>query len=98
MDIEEYKKSMPRCKDCTGFGWGECKTAGENEVACKDFERKPKLTYADRIRKMTDEELAEFFDKISDCQTCIDNTSKCHMECIDSRLKWLKQEATQDDS
>ena len=51
---------MPRCKDCTGFGWGECKTAGENEVACKDFERKPKLTNAERIRQMTDEELAEF--------------------------------------
>ena len=55
--------------------------------------KKPKpLTNGDRIRQMTDEELAEFFDKISDCQTCIDNPSKCHVECIDSRLKWLKQE------
>ena len=43
MDIEKYKESMPRCKDCTGFGWGECKTVAENEVACKDFERKPIL-------------------------------------------------------
>lgn len=60
MNIEEYNASMPKCKDCTGFGWGECKTAGENEVACKDFERKPKLTNADRIRQMTDEELAAF--------------------------------------
>lgn len=58
--------------------------------------KKPK-TNGNRIRQMTDEELAEFFDKISDCQTCIDNPSKCHMECIDSRLQWLKQEVSEDD-
>ena len=56
------------------------------------------MTNADKIRQMTDEQLAEFFDKISDCQTCIDNPSKCHMECIDSRLKWLKQEATDENT
>lgn len=55
------------------------------------------MTNGDRIRQMTDEELAEFFDKISDCQTCIDNPSKCHVECIDSRLKWLKQEVQNND-
>lgn len=53
-------------------------------------------TNGDRIRKMTDEELAEFFDKISDCQTCIDNPSECHVECIDSRSKWIKQEVSED--
>lgn len=55
------------------------------------------MTNGDRIRQMTDEELAEFFDKISDCQTCIDNPSKCYVECIDSRLKWLKQEVQNND-
>lgn len=58
--------------------------------------KKKVMTNADRIRRMTDEELAEFFDKISDCQTCIDNPSKCRVECIDSRLKWLKQEVSED--
>lgn len=101
MDIDEYKKSMPKCKDCTGFGWGECKTAGENEVACKDFERKPKLTNADRIRQMTDEELSAFLGGIADnCSynTC-DNCPMCGA-CVDvplSRDKWLKQEVKTND-
>ena len=91
---------MPRCKDCTGFGWGECKTAGENEVACKDFERKPKLTNADRIRQMTDEELSAFLGGIAD--NCSYNTcDNCPMygACVDvplSRDKWLKQEVSED--
>ena len=59
--------------------------------AIMDEVSEPPKTNADRIRQMTDEELAEFFDKISDCQTCIDNPSKCHMECVDSRLKWIKE-------
>lgn len=101
MDIEKYKESMPRCKDCTGFGWGECKTAGENEVACKDFERKPKLTNADRIRQMTDEELADFFCRISQCCGNDTNCSMCpiydgcaqNVMCVE---RWLKQEVSED--
>lgn len=94
MDIEKYKESMPRCKECTGFGWGECKTAGENEVACKDFERKPKLTNADRIRQMTDEELCDFLDgflcyEIGYCRAE-------EVECRDCKMEWLKQEAKDD--
>ena len=104
MDIEEYKASMPRCKDCTGFGWGECKTAGENEVACKDFERKPKLTNADRIRQMTDEELAAFIDiyNIEDiCRTrcAVVNYHDCMAgeKCKGNILLWLKQEVKTND-
>ena len=85
MDIEEYKKSMPRCKDCTGFGWGECKTAGENEVACKDFERKSKLTNGEKIRQMTDEELAAFIDiyDIEDiCKTRCAKTGEARERCM----------------
>lgn len=96
MDIEKYKKSMPRCKDCTGFGWGECKTAGENDVACEDFERKPKLTNADRIRQMTDEELAEMLL----LSTCYFGCNKCKYHgkckdksCTEAAIGWLKQEA-----
>ena len=100
MDIEEYKASMPKCKDCTGFGWGECKTAGENEVACKDFERKPKLTNADRIRQMTDEELADFFCRISECcgnDACLlcpifDGCAQ-NVMCVE---RWLRKEVSED--
>lgn len=99
MDIEKYKESMPRCKDCTGFGWGECKTAGENEVACKDFERKPKLTNADRIRQMTDDE--ELLSAIgTGCYRCVYNNGECDSGygegCIAGNFAWLKQEVSED--
>ena len=55
------------------------------------------MTNCDRIRKMTDEELAELFDKCADCQMCIDNPSKCKMECIDGYMQWLKQEVQNND-
>lgn len=101
MDIEKYKESMPRCKDCTGFGWGECKTAGENEVACKDFERKPKLTNADRIRQMTDDE--ELLSAIgTGCYRCVYNNGECDSGygegCISGNLEWLRKEANEEDA
>ena len=87
------------CKDCTGFGCGECKTAGENEVACKDFERKPKLTNADRIRQMTDDE--ELLSAIgTGCYRCAYSNGECDSGqgegCIAGNLAWLKQEAKDD--
>ena len=97
MDIEKYKESMPRCKDCTGFGWDDCKTAGENEVACKDFERKPKLTNADRIRQMTDEELADWITDGHDlCDLCQFSTCGPESVCEKGVLEWLKQEVSED--
>lgn len=48
----------------------------------------PKQTNADRIRSMTDEELAEFILK----KRCTDRV--CPMtECFQCWLDWLKQEA-----
>lgn len=102
MDIEKYKASMPKCKDCTGFGWGECITAGENEVACKDFERKTKLTNGDRIRQMTDEQLAKFMCLVKDklCFGCsFSHVDECEgISCEEARTQWLKQEVKKDAS
>lgn len=60
-----------------------------------------KMTNADRIRQMTDEELSDFLGGISD--NCSYNTcDNCPMygACVDvplSRDKWLKQEVETDD-
>ena len=51
-------------------------------------EEKPQ-TNADRIRAMSDEELAEF---ISSCG-CPDHAKSCMASCTDCTLKWLKQPA-----
>ena len=46
-------------------------------------------TNADRIRVMSDEELAEF---ISNCG-CLDHARDCRESCTDCALEWLKQPA-----
>lgn len=59
-----------------------------------------KLTNADRIRQMTDEELTEMLD-IYDveevCEYCVYHGDfACHNRCYAGILAWLKQEAKDD--
>jgi len=67
-----------------------------------DYERdyEPKLTTnADRIRAMTDEELAEFIAYNTSCETCVvrkGGSDECHnTNCSTAWLDWLKQEVTE---
>ena len=56
------------------------------------------MTNADRIRQMTDEELAYLFceENIS-CNKCVGHPAICNVACRDGYLKWLKQEVCEDD-
>lgn len=52
------------------------------------------ITNAQRIRNMTDEELAKFLADCNDCASCyLDEPSNCGTEetCAEAFLKWLKQ-------
>lgn len=79
----------------------ECPGAHEDEF-CLNYVQKPH-TNADRIRAMTDEEMAEWISgMISDCDNndfpCGKFCPLLHDEyrkntCLDSMLLWLKQEA-----
>ena len=64
---------------------GKCPVCGEDMRIGYD------ITNADRIRSMTDEELAELFDN-----TCIENIGevRCgsYRRCYDCMLNWLKEE------
>ena len=58
-----------------------------------------KMTNADKIRNMPDEELADFIDKveISACNYCafhseIDGCTEKYRECTEGFLEWLKRE------
>lgn len=54
----------------------------------------PKKSNADRIRSMTDEELAKFLADCSDCASCyLDEPNNCGTEetCAKAFLEWLKQ-------
>ena len=97
---------MKRCPNCNGsiirMGHKEkpflCKTCNkwfsEPEVT-------PKQTNTDRIRSMTDEELAEFIVSIDPDYPCPPNNScsycklpDCSIKgCKDGWLEWLKQES-----
>jgi hypothetical protein len=78
---------MTNCKDCTT----NCVYRGkDNEARCGGFVGT--ITKADRIRAMSDEELAEF---ISDCG-CPNHSMDCMKSCKDCTLKWLKQPVEDD--
>ena len=56
---------------------------------------KPKQTNADRIRAMTDEELAQFFHDSVACDDCPVGDSKCKRAfalCKNTALAWLKSQ------
>ena len=65
---------------------------------CKEYHCKSKRTNADRIRAMSDEELAEWLAKITDCNECkLYRFNQCMISeetCVCRWLDWLKQEAT----
>ena len=49
-------------------------------------------TNADRIRSMTDEELAEFCGRNAGCAECVAKVGDDCEECREVWLEWLKQE------
>ena len=77
---------MSDCRKCADFSW-----CMENEE-CGLFKPKPQ-TNADRIRSMTDEELANC---ITDdlCDRVCHSPLSCDGNCEIQVLEWLKQEYT----
>lgn len=61
--------------------------------------KKPKpLTNGDRIRQMTDEELADILE-LSGCENCPYLNNNCGgRKCRKGFLKWLKQEVSEDET
>ena len=58
----------------------------------------PPKSNGDRIRQMTDEELAKVIDSYAICSKCAYRlVPSCGAKCIDGHLKWLKQEVKTDD-
>lgn len=51
------------------------------------------MTNADKIRSMTDEELAEWLDECADCNICKKHPTQCDVDCYHGYLEWLQQEA-----
>ena len=84
------------CRECK-YG-SECNTAnahGYKVGFCSQYTQKTKAqTNADRIRSMTDEELAKFIYEQADC-FCVARYGVCIKDedtCRAAWLKWLKEE------
>ena len=104
-----YNRDMPtgNCQKCINkFGTLGCCDTISNEwrYNCDDgmrlFDERKPMTNADRIRSMTDEELANFIDRVemgdfdyskSVCNLC-DGFYDCHDDCL---LAWLKEEVSE---
>lgn len=103
--------TYPRCKeDCYWYEeWQDmnahipycrCKRADfikpQDCENCEQYHSKYKPTNADHIRRMTDEELAEFIAYNTSCQTCVvrkGESYECqYTNCSTAWLDWLKQE------
>ncbi len=54
------------------------------------------ITNADRIRGMGDEELAELFWILADCNLCPNRKRYCSDDCKGAWLKWLHEEVKDD--
>lgn len=77
------------CKYCRANCTG---AKQDREIAlCLGYD--PPKTNADRIRSMTDEELAIWIAGISECPACPKGGKDCDAwTCDDAWLDWLKQE------
>lgn len=63
-------------------------------VGCRYCGIHIKQTNADRIRSMTDEELAELFWIRADCKLCPNKETHCSDDCRKHWLDWLRQEVS----
>lgn len=82
----------------------KCKSLREKLKAIASEITAPPKSNADRIRQMTDEELAEWLDHVAGCGVCVLNEGKyrysgdhCAHEhdCMQYIEKWLKQEVSE---
>lgn len=81
------------CMECTRFK--ACQALGEltgRLTSCPDFRQKPK-TNSDRIRAMTDEELAELLLKAPLCRAESRVACRSTKSCLECLTEWLQQPA-----
>ncbi len=92
--LDKRKMKIHLCDKCF-FGLREVSKKSAQQEPAKDSNV---LTNGDRIRAMSDEELAEHFNNLAViCDCCADNESCIEPfddpKCIRGVLKWLKQPA-----
>ena len=95
-----YKCFNIKCGSCIGKTL--CGEPEDTALVCVDRVIGKPMTNADRIRAMSDEELAMMLKDYKDCsKNCIISNGKhCYQICEEESvlLKWLQQPAEEDDN
>ena len=64
-----------------------------NTILSEALAKQKRITNADEIRSMSDEELAQMFWEIAACELCQLRKRHCSDNCKGTWLEWLRQEA-----
>ena len=91
----QCKKCRYLLKDKEGYNWCPNKTDDPDIDLIRDCEWYAVKTNADRIRAMTNEELAEWIAYRQGCYERQDKRCSKYGTCRDCWFDWLKQEATE---
>ena len=85
-------KHIDRCMSEASFLGQVFDPDYDGEHSCPEFDT---FTNADRIRTLSDEELAEFLGEYRFCDICDEGCDACtyHGDCGKRLLDWLKQPA-----
>lgn len=86
---QDMNAHIPYCTCKNQFPLNTC----EN---CEDYHSRSKRTQGDRIRAMTDEELAEFIVRCIEADFFRVNVLGTHSSSAEEWLDWLRQEADDD--
>lgn len=87
--LEEY---------CHDKGYNLQVFAGMSDWVYTLYPKKKAMTNADKIRSMTDKELADWIAEIIDCWHCPVYDKCCQPKCCNEIIKdWLQQEAESND-
>lgn len=98
----KQKRPSRICFECTHYeacqAWNVGTLVETDATHCVNYRASVWKTNADRIRSMSDEELAGFFRDYVACDDCPVEPKKCGkgwIPCKDVALSWLKEEVSE---
>ena len=94
---QDMNAHIPTCK--AGKNMDSLGLCLENCKDCDSYHSRYKPINADKVRAMTDEDLALFLNKV---HIICDSVSKedpwCEYDCVECTLKWLRKEVADEDN
>lgn len=92
-DIKSILNNIERTEECNGETLVDINELADEILSIDCYMDKPH-TNADRIRSMSDEELADFLCRYFTCEyECAARTENCMRDCGGAVIKWIQSEA-----